>query len=189
MKPEERNLLARLTNNVSKMAKEHLAHPAANGAIAASPFIALAAFEAIKWVHAVAFAHDPGAIAAAHEVSNSPAMTALVSAIKGDLPFDAANSSYRMAVSSLAAGFGAGLLTKVTQKFASLSNEADLLRKENKLLKEFVANDRANGGQPGESMRSRLDGGLNSMQAKVQQREQATKVSQAPDSRPGPGLR
>lgn len=185
MNSNEQSFLEKASDNFFKFAKEFMPSAMNNAAISATPLLAVAAVQGGMFAMAV-MNRDPSAVASAYFSINNPDSSVIMAGLRGQLPYDLANKTYQYAAAALATGAASGVLTKVVEKFGSLREEAQHLRKENEMLKREFANDRAtqsSDGRPLDTLRSRLDAGLSSVQAKQGEREQATRV------KPGPGMR
>ncbi|WP_219096202.1 hypothetical protein [Pseudomonas sp. UMAB-40] len=185
MNKQEQSFLDKANNLFFKFAKDYMPNASASAALAASPFLGTAIVTGALYAAAVVN-RVPEAMEAANFMINHPDKSIILEAFKGNLPFEAANVAYTSFVSALGAGLAAAGVSKLIEKFVSLKEEAGHLLKENELLKREFANERATfsgDGRAADTLRGRLGAGLDNMNTRMDQREQATRV------KPGPGLR
>lgn len=185
MNKQEQSFFDKASELFFKFAKDYMPSATTNAAITASPFLGAAVVTGALYAMAVVN-RVPEALEAAHFMINHPEKSMVLEALKGNLPFEMANKAHQFFAATFGVGLATAGLTKVIEKFSSLREEAGHLRKENDLLKREFANGHATfsgDGRPADTLRGRLGAGLDTMNAKIDQREQATRV------KPGPGLR
>ena len=188
MKNQELSFLQKVGDNFTKFAKDLVNTPGNAAALAASPLLAAGAACGIMTI-AAAITGDPDATAALYFGIKNPDSSMLLTAMKGDLPFEMANKTYQLFAGSLGVGLAAAGLAKVVQKFNSLSDEADYLKRENAMLKSNIANEHAvqSGiAQPSEPLSSKFSRGIANVSAKTeprQEHEQATRINHGPTLR------
>jgi hypothetical protein len=169
-------------DNFSQFAKTLIPSPGNAFAFAASPLLAAGAACAIAGLAAVANG-NPDAIASAYFGINNPDSSMLLTALKGQLPYEATNKAYQLFASGLGTGLVASGLAKVAQKFKSLSEETEHLKRENEMLKKSFANEHAvPSGEPqaGDTLKNRFARGFENVSSRTEQRqehEQATRIS------------
>ncbi|NWD57448.1 hypothetical protein HX878_22245 [Pseudomonas veronii] len=185
MNKQEQSFFDKASDVFFKFAKNYMPSATTNAGLAASPLLAVGAVAGAMYAMAV-MNRVPDALESAYFMINHPDKSMVLEALKGNLPFDVANKTYQYFAGAFGAGLGAAGLTKVIEKFSTLRDEADHLRRENEMLKREFASDRATlsaDGSPADTLKGRLESGLGNMSSRLDQREQATRV------KPGPGLR
>ncbi|MDZ5605298.1 hypothetical protein SJI00_21215 [Pseudomonas sp. RP23018S] len=188
MNHQEQTFLQKVNDNFSQFTKGIMTSPEKSFALAATPLLGAAVAYGAVYAAGV-ITGNPEAVTSAYFHINNPDSSMALAALKGELPFDAANKAFQLVVGGFGSGAIAAGLAKVAQAFQSLSEETDHLKRENQLLKREFANDRAlDSGDPksSESLRSKFNKGLENVQVRSeerQQQEQATRVSSGPSQR------
>lgn len=178
MNKAEESFFQKAADNFFKFAKDTLPSAGTNSAVAAVPMLAMATYSGAVFAISV-MTRDPLAVEAAYHTINNPDSSTWLTALAGELPFEAANRAYQYATAAVATGVVVGSLSKVIEKFGSLREEAGHLRKENEMLRrEYVGN------HSQDTLANKLNSGLDNMNTKIEQREQATRTV-----KPGPGMR
>lgn len=188
MKNQEKAFLEKVSENFTHFAKGIITTPEKAFALAATPLLGAMVVSGAVYAAGV-ITGNPDAVASAYFGINNPDSSMALAALKGELPFEAANKAYQFFVGGMGSGLVAAGLAKVAQAFKSLSDEADHLKRENQLLKRTFATERAlDSGDPqnAEALRNKFAKGLENVQTRTEQRqqiEQATRTSSGPAPR------
>ncbi|MFA4834659.1 MAG: hypothetical protein WC749_01105 [Dehalococcoidia bacterium] len=188
MNNQERSFLQKVGDNLTQFGKDLIPSPGNAAAFAASPLLAYGVTCAVLTV-AAAVHGTPEAVEAMYFGINNPGSSSLLAGLKGELPFEAANSAYQFITGSAGAGLAAAGLTKVAQKFKSLSEETEHLKRENQMLKRNIATEHAvdsGDAQANKTLNDRFSRGFANVNARTEQRhehEQATRVNTGPKLR------
>lgn len=188
MNNQERSFLQKVGDNLTQFGKDLIPSPGNAAAFAASPLLAYGVTCAVLTV-AAAVHGTPEAVEAMYFGINNPGSSSLLAGLKGELPFEAANSAYQFMTGAAGAALAAAGLTKVAQKFVSLTEETEHLKRENQMLKREFATERAvdsGDAQANKPLSDRFARGManvNSRTEQSQEHEQATRVSSGPTLR------
>jgi hypothetical protein len=186
MNEHETTLMQKLASNFQDFAKE--LSPISAGAVAATPLLVVATYSACHVLYGI-MNKDPSAIATAYHGINSSEGASFLAGLKGDLPYEPANTSYQAFAGSVLTGVAVGVATKVAQTFNSLKSEVEHLTRENTLIKTGYANSKAmdsGDGRAAATLRGKLESGLSNLRTKTDERaeqEQATRVTRGPAPR------
>lgn len=188
MNTQEQSFLKKVSDNFTQFAKDLLPSPGNAFAFAASPMLAVSAVCAT--LTAVAAANGmPDAIEAMSFTINNPESSMVLTALKDQLPFETANRAVQFFAGGLGMGLAAAGLTKVAQKFISLTEETEHLKRENEMLKRSFANEHsADSGdaQANKTLNDRFSRGIANVNARTEHRqehEQATRINTGPTLR------
>jgi len=188
MNNQEQSFLKKVSENFTQFAKDLIPSPGNAFAFAASPLLTVSAVCA--GLTAVAAANGmPDAIEAMKFTINNPDSSMVLTALKGQLPFETANRAVQFFAGSIGTGLAAAGLAKVAQKFVSLTEETEHLKRENEMLKRSFATEHSvesGDAHANKSLNDRFARGFANVNARTEQRqehEQATRVSTGPTLR------
>lgn len=188
MNNQEQSFLKKVSENFTQFAKDLMPSPGNAFAFAASPMLTASAVYAA--VTAVGAANGlPDALEAMNFTINNPDSSMVMTALKGQLPFEAANRAVQFFAGGVGMGLAAAGLTKVAEKFVSLSQETEHLKRENEMLKRTFANEHAvdsGDAQANKKLSDQFSRGFANVNSRTEQRqehEQATRVSTGPTLR------
>lgn len=188
MNNQEQSFLKKVSDNFTQFAKDLIPSPGNAFAFAASPMLTASAVCAT--LTAVAAANGmPDALEAMNFTINNPDSSMVLTALKGQLPFETANRAVQFFAGSIGMGLAAAGLTKVAQKFVSLTEETEHLKRENEMLKRSFATEHSvdsGDAQANKTLNDRFARGFANVNARTEQRqehEQATRVSTGPTLR------
>lgn len=184
----EQSFLKKVSDNFTQFAKDVIASPGNAFAFAASPLLTASAVCAALTTVAAANGM-PDAIEAMSFTINNPDSSLVLTALKGQLPFETANRAVQFFAGGLGMGLAAACLTKVAQKFISLTEETEHLKRENELLKRSFATEHAvdsGDAQANKKLSDKFSRGYANVSARTDQRqehEQATRINSGPSLR------
>lgn len=186
MNDKESSLMEKLASNFADFAKE--ISPFSAAAVAASPLLVVSTYSACHFLYGI-INKDPSAIASAYHAINASEGASFIAGLKGNLPYEPANTAYQAAAGSVLVGTAVGIATKVAGSFASLKGEVEHLTRENNLIKGDYANKHATDsgdGRASSTLRGKLESGLRNVREKNEERaeeEQASRVTRGPAPR------
>lgn len=188
MNNQEQTFLKKVSDNFTQFAKDLIHSPGNAFALGASPMLTASAVCAALTVVATAKG-IPEAVEAMSFTINNPDSSMVLTALKGQLPFETANRAVQFFAGSIGMGLSAAGLTKVAQKFISLAEETEHLKRENEMLKRSFATEHSvdsGDAQANKKLSDQFSRGFANVNARTEQRGEHEQVTRAGT---GPTLR